>query len=94
MYSTLLGGGFPAEALRHGDCVAAHALLGGPLAAPKQAAEWAQRCRGVFRWSQHFEGEARSAPVLTPTANGNGNGVANGLADGLKKVALADGARH
>ena len=97
---TAAGGGIPAEALRHDNCMAVAELLAGPLSAPSKAAEWRRRCAALFPWSQYFEGPARSrAPVLAaPTANGAASGrtgaAANGLAAGLGKVALAGGATH
>lgn len=81
---TAAGGGIPAEALRHGDCVAAAELLAGPLGAPAKAAEWQRRCRALFPWSQYFEGPARSlAPGLAPpTANGGGSAAGTTAANG------------
>ncbi|CAL8463644.1 g3178 [Coccomyxa elongata] len=84
----LVGGGVAADALRHADAVAVHALLQDTLGDSAAAQEWKQRCSKVFRWSGFFEGADRLHLDVTTTDTAAAQ--ANGVADAMKKVSLSN----
>ncbi len=77
-----------ADALKHADAVAVHALLQDTLGDSAAAQEWKQRCSKVFRWSGFFEGADRLR--LDETVAEAAPAQANGVADAMKKVSLSN----
>lgn len=77
-----------ADALKHADAVAVHALLQDTLGDSAAAQEWKQRCSKVFRWSGFFEGADRLH--LDEPKTDAAPAQANGVADAMKKVSLSN----